>query len=69
VVIPSVVPARVLPSGSVGRDPTDGAEMDGAVPAHRVSVLAGSRMVGNPRHLTTGTMTVGSIEPATSFVW
>jgi len=63
--VASVVPMFVLPSGSVGRDPTDGADLDGAAPAHGVTAMAGSRMAGSARHSTTGTTTGGRLEPAT----
>jgi hypothetical protein len=55
----------VLPSGSVGRDPTDGADLDGAAPAHGVTAMAGSRMAGSARHSATGTTTGGRLELAT----
>lgn len=55
----------VLPSGSVGRDPTDGADLNGAAPAHGVTAMAGSRMAGSARHSTTGTTTGGRLELAT----
>jgi hypothetical protein len=63
--VASVVLMRVLPSGSVGRDPTDGADLDGAAPAHGVTAMAGSRMAGRARHSTTGTTTGGRRELAT----
>jgi len=60
--VASVVPMCVLPSGSVGRDPTDGADLDGAAPANGVTAMAGSRMAGSARHSTTGTTTGGRLE-------
>jgi len=55
--VPSVVPMCVRPSGSAGRDPTDGAGLAGAAPARHVFAMAGLRMAGSARHSTTGTMT------------
>jgi hypothetical protein len=60
-----VVPICVPPSGSVGRDPTDGADLEGAAPAHGVTAMAGSRIAGSARHSTTGTTTGGRLELAT----
>jgi len=56
---------RVPPSGSVGRDPTDGADLDGAAPARGVTATAGSRMARSARHSATGTTTGGRLELAT----
>ena len=56
--VPSVIPMCVLPSGSTGRDPTDGANLDGAAPARDDSAATGLRMAGGARHSTTGT-TIG----------
>jgi hypothetical protein len=39
----AVVPPRVLPSGSGGRDPTDGADPDGVAPGLGVTAMVGSR--------------------------
>ena len=60
-VVPSVVPPRVLPSGSVGRDPTDGADPDGVAPGLGVTAMVGSRLAGSTRLSTTGT-TAGRFE-------
>src|ERR1700730_10938917 len=60
-----VVPICVPPSGSVGRDPTDGADLEGAAPAHGVTAMTGSRIAGSARHSTTGTTTGGRLELAT----
>ena len=56
--VPSVIPMCVLPSGSTGRDPTDGANLDGAAPARDGPAATGLRMAGGARHSTTGT-TIG----------
>ena len=51
----AVVPPRVLLSGSGGRDPTDGADPDGAAPGLGVTARIGSRLTGSARRSTTGT--------------
>jgi len=50
-----VVPPRVLPSGSGGRDPTDGADPDGVAPGLGVTAMVGSRIAGSARRSATGT--------------
>src|SRR5882724_7265529 len=51
----AVVPPRVAPSGSGGRDPTDGADPDGVAPGLGVTAMVGSRIAGSARRSTTGT--------------
>ena len=57
----SVTGQHVLPSGSDGRDPTDGADPDGVAPGLGLTAMAGSRLVGNARRSTAG-MAGGSFE-------
>jgi hypothetical protein len=63
--VASVVPMCVLPSESVGRDPTYGVDLDGAAPAHdHLSAVAGSKMVGSPRRSMIGTKAAAAISAA-----
>ena len=58
----AAVPPRVVPSGSGGRDPTDGADPDGVAPGLGVPAMIGLRLAGSDRRSTTGTTGGGRLD-------